>query len=59
MNSQNLQIKGAKAIGLPQHWGHMLSLILATFPMEETKEKFLKSWNRKLGQKYLQKSWKK
>jgi hypothetical protein len=58
MNSQNLQSKGAKAIGLPQDWGHMLRLILASFPMEKIEEKLLKSWNQKSGQKYLWKSWK-
>jgi hypothetical protein len=56
MNSRNLQIKGAKAIGLPQDCGHMLRLVLATFPMEEIEEKLLKSRNRESGQKYLQKS---
>jgi hypothetical protein len=56
MNSRNLQIKGAKAIWLPQGWGPMLRLILATFPMEEIKERLFKSQERKLGQKYLQKS---
>jgi hypothetical protein len=38
MNSRNLQIKGAKAIGLPPDWGHMLRLILATFAMEDIKK---------------------
>jgi hypothetical protein len=56
MNSRNLQIKGAKAIELLQDWAHMLSLILATFPMEKIEEKLLKLWNRKSGQKYLWKS---
>jgi hypothetical protein len=58
MNSQNLQIKGAKAIGLPQDWGHMFRLILATFSMEEIEGKLIKSWNQKSVQKYLWKSWK-
>jgi hypothetical protein len=40
MNSRNLQIKGAKAIGLPPDWGHMLRLILATFAMEDIKKNF-------------------
>ncbi len=56
MNSRNLQIKGAKAIRLPQHWGHMLRLILATFPMKEIKERLFKSQELKSGQKYLWKS---
>jgi hypothetical protein len=42
MNSQNLQIEGANAIRLPQNWGHMLRLILATFPIEEIEEKLFK-----------------
>ncbi len=49
MNSQNLQIKGAKAIRLPQDWGHMLRLILATFPMEEIEERLFKSQEQKSG----------
>jgi hypothetical protein len=53
MNSQNLQIKGAKAIGLPQDWGHMLRLALGTFPTYEIEEKLLISQNRVLVQKYL------
>jgi hypothetical protein len=56
MNSWNLQIKGDKAIRLPQDWGHMLRLILATFPMEEIKERLFKSQERKSAQKYLRKS---
>jgi hypothetical protein len=55
MNSWNLQIDGAKAIRLPQDWGNMLRLILATCPMEEIKERLLKLQERKSGQKYLQK----
>jgi hypothetical protein len=55
MNSQNLQIEGAKAIRLPQDWGHMLSFILATFPTKEIEARLLKSEERKLGQKYIQK----
>jgi hypothetical protein len=43
MNSQNLQIKSAKAIRLPQDWEHMLRLILAIFPMEEIKVRLFKS----------------
>jgi hypothetical protein len=53
MNSQNLQIDGAKAISLPQNWGCMLRLILATFPMEEIEERLFKAQERKSGQKYL------
>jgi hypothetical protein len=56
MNSQNFQIECAKAIRLPQDWGHILWLILATFPMEEIKERLFNSQERKSGQKYLQKS---
>jgi hypothetical protein len=56
MNSQNLQIKGAKAIRLPQDWGHMLRLILTTFLMEEVEERLFKSQERKSGKKYLWKS---
>jgi hypothetical protein len=56
MNSRNLQIQGAKSIGLPQDWSHMLRLILATFRIEEIEEKLLKSWNKKLCQKYLRES---
>jgi hypothetical protein len=51
MNSQNLKIEGTKAIILPQDWGHMLRLILATFPMEEIEERLFKSHEQKLGQK--------
>jgi hypothetical protein len=43
MNLQNLQIEGAKAIRLPQDWWHVLSLVLATFPMEEIEERLFKS----------------
>jgi hypothetical protein len=50
MNSQNLQIKGTKAIGLLQDWSHMLRLILATFSMEEIEEKLLRSQNQKSDQ---------
>jgi hypothetical protein len=56
MNSQNLQIEGAKAIRLPQDWGHMVGLILAKFSKEEIEERLFKSQERKSGQKYLQKS---
>jgi hypothetical protein len=56
MNSWILQIEGAKAIRLPQHWGHILRLILATFPMDEIEERFFKSQERKSSQKYLRKS---
>jgi hypothetical protein len=55
MNSQNLQIECAKAIRLPQDWGHMLRLILATFPTEEIEAGLFKSQAWKSGQKYLQK----
>jgi hypothetical protein len=55
MNSWNLQIEGAKAIRLPQDWGHMLRLILATFPTEEIEAWLFKSQERKSGKKYLQK----
>ncbi len=53
MNSRNLQIEGAKAIRLPQDWGHMLRLILTTFPIEEIEERLFKSQEQKSGQKYL------
>jgi hypothetical protein len=53
MNSQNLQIESAKVIRLPQDLGHMLRLILATFPMEEIKARLFKSQKRKSAQKYL------
>jgi hypothetical protein len=43
MNSRNLQIDGAKAIRFPQDWGHMLRLILTTYPMEEIEERLFKS----------------
>jgi hypothetical protein len=56
MNSWNHQIEGAKAIRLPQDWGHMLRLILATFPTEEIEARLFKSQERKLCQKYLWKS---
>jgi hypothetical protein len=56
MNSWNLEIECPKSIRLPQDWGHLFRLILATFPMEEIKEKLLTSWNKKSGQKYLRKS---
>ena len=56
MNSRNLQIKVAKAIRLTQDWGHMLRLILATFPMEEIEARLFKSQEQKSGQKYLWKS---
>jgi hypothetical protein len=56
MNSQNLQIEGAKAIILSHDWGHMLGLILATFLIEEIEERLFKSQERKSGQKYLWKS---
>jgi hypothetical protein len=55
MNSRNLQIEGANTIRLPQDWGHMLKLILATFPTEEIKERLFKLQGQKSGQKYLQK----
>jgi hypothetical protein len=55
MNSQNLQIEGAKAIRLPQDWGHILRLILVTFSTEEIEERIFKSQEQKSGQKYLQK----
>jgi hypothetical protein len=48
MNSQNLQIKGAKAIRLPQDRGHMLMLILAIFPVEEIEERLFKLQEQKL-----------
>jgi hypothetical protein len=53
MNSRNGQIEGAKAIILPQDWGHIVKLILAIFPTEEIEERLLKSKERKSGQKYL------
>jgi hypothetical protein len=56
MNSQNLQIEGAKVIRLPQDWGHMLRLILATFVMEEIEAKLFKSQEPKSDQKYFWKS---
>jgi hypothetical protein len=52
MNSRHLQIDGAKSIRLLQDLGHILRLILATFPMEEI-EGLFKSQQRKLTQKYL------
>jgi hypothetical protein len=55
MNSQNLQIKNAKAIRLPQDWGHVLRLILPTFPTEEIEARLFKSQEQKSGQKYLRK----
>jgi hypothetical protein len=51
MNSRNLQIDGAKVIRLHQDWGHMLRLILATFPTEEIEARLFKSQEWKLGQK--------
>jgi hypothetical protein len=56
MNSRNLQIEGANVIRLSQDWGHMLRLILPTFPMEEIEERFFKSQEQKSDQKYLLKS---
>jgi hypothetical protein len=47
MNSRHLQIDGAKSIRLLQDLGHILRLILATFPMEEI-EGLFKSQQRKL-----------
>jgi hypothetical protein len=52
MNSRHLQIDGAKSIRLLQDLGHILRLILATFPMEEI-EGLFKSQQRKLAKKYL------
>ncbi len=49
MNSWNLQIKDAKVIRLPQDWGHMLKLILATFSTEEIEERLFKLQEWKLG----------
>jgi hypothetical protein len=54
MNTQNIQIEGAKAIILPQDWGHMLRLILATFPTKEIEERLFNSQKQKSCQKYLQ-----
>jgi hypothetical protein len=50
MNSQNLQIECAKAIRLPQDWGHVLRLVLATFPIEQFKERHFKSQEWKSGE---------
>jgi hypothetical protein len=56
MNLLNLQIECPKSISLPQDWGHMLRLILATFPIEEIKARLFRSQEWNLSQKYLRKS---